>query len=70
MASRKPTAESKVRPQRSGARDVIGNGGEAHQLAGGTHPPLTTQTGAIISDDENSLKAGLEVRLSWKTTFS
>ena len=58
MASRKPTAESKVRPQRSGTRDVIGNGGELHQLAGGTHPPLTTQTGAIISDDENSLKAG------------
>ena len=58
MASRKPTAESKVRPQRSGTRDVIGNGGELHQLAGGTHPPLATQTGAIISDDENSLKAG------------
>lgn len=58
MASRKPTAESKVQPKRSGKNDVTGNGGELHQLAGGTHPPLTTQTGAIISDDENSLKAG------------
>jgi catalase len=58
MASRKPTAESKVRPERSGTSDVTGNGGELHQLGGGTHPPLTTQTGAIIIDDENSLKAG------------
>jgi catalase len=58
MASRKPTAKSKVQPKRSGKNDVTGNGGELHQLAGGTHPPLTTQTGAIISDDENSLKAG------------
>jgi catalase len=35
-----------------------GHGGEFHQLAGGTHPPLTSQTGAIIADDENSLRAG------------
>lgn len=58
MASRKPTAESKVLPERSGTSDVTGNGGELHQLAGGTHPRLTTQAGAIIIDDENSLKAG------------
>ncbi len=37
---------------------VNGAGGELHQLAGGTHPPMTTQTGAIVGDDENSLKAG------------
>ncbi len=36
----------------------IGQGGETHQLAGGTHPPLTSQTGAIIADDENSLHGG------------
>jgi catalase len=36
----------------------LGNGGELHQLAGDTHPPLTTQTGTIIGDDENSLRAG------------
>ena len=36
----------------------IGNGGELHQIAGDSHPPLTTQTGAVVSDDENSLKAG------------
>ena len=38
--------------------DVIGNGGELHQMSGGSHPPLTTQTGAVVGDDENSLKAG------------
>ena len=37
---------------------TLGNAGELHQVAGGTHPPLTTQTGTIIADDENSLKAG------------
>ena len=36
----------------------IGNGGELHQVAGGTHPPMSNQTGAIIADDENSLKIG------------
>ena len=36
----------------------IGNGGELHQVAGGTHPQMTTSTGAVIADDENSLKAG------------
>src|ERR1700743_3651238 len=36
----------------------VGNGGELHQIAGGTHPPLTTQTGTVVADDENSLKAG------------
>jgi hypothetical protein len=36
----------------------LGTGGELHQVEGDNHPPLTTQTGAIISDYENSLKAG------------
>ncbi len=36
----------------------IGNAGELHQIAGGTHPPMTTQHGVVVSDDENSLKAG------------
>lgn len=35
-----------------------GNGGELHQQAGGDVPPLTTQVGAPISDDQNSLRAG------------
>jgi catalase len=44
--------------QSDGPEQSIGHGGETHQLAGGIHPPLTTQTGAIIADDENSLRAG------------
>ncbi len=34
-----------------------GNAGELHQLAGGKHPPLTTNQGNPISDNQNSLKA-------------
>lgn len=58
MASRKPIAQEKVESKANRTSDVIGNGGELHQTAGGTHPQLTTQTGAVITDDENSLKAG------------
>ena len=36
----------------------IGNGGELHQVAGGTHPQMTNQKGQVIADDENSLKLG------------
>ena len=35
----------------------IGNGGELHQVAGGSHPPMSNQKGQIIADDENTLKA-------------
>ena len=35
----------------------FGNGGELHQVAGGTHPPMSNQKGVIIADDENSLKS-------------
>ena len=35
-----------------------GPGGETHQTAGGDVPVLTTQQGAPVSDDQNSLKAG------------
>ncbi len=36
-----------------------GVGGEIHQVAGGETPVLTTQQGIPVSDDQNSLKAGL-----------
>jgi catalase len=39
-------------------RSEVGNGGETHQTAGGKIAQLTTQQGAPISDDQNSLKAG------------
>jgi catalase len=35
-----------------------GKGGELHQQAGGAHPPLTTNQGVIVGDDQNSLRAG------------
>ncbi len=35
-----------------------GDGGELHQVAGGSHPQMTTNQGMVIADDENSLKAG------------
>jgi catalase len=35
-----------------------GSGGETHQTAGDGRPPLTTQQGAIVSDDQNTLRVG------------
>lgn len=39
------------------ADNTLGNGGELHQPAGGTHPPLTTNQGIPVSDNQNSLRA-------------
>ncbi len=33
-------------------------GGELHEQAHGAHPPLTTQQGLIVSDNQNSLRVG------------
>src|SRR5690606_11824366 len=33
------------------------NADELHQLAGGAHPPLTTNQGIPVSDNQNSLRA-------------
>ncbi|HEU5390200.1 MAG TPA: catalase, partial [Streptosporangiaceae bacterium] len=35
-----------------------GGGGETHQVAGDGAPRLTTQQGAVVSDDQNTLRAG------------
>lgn len=45
-------------PQLLPSNFELGNAGEIHQIAGGTHPPMRGQTGVIIADDENTLKAG------------
>ncbi|MGB3222930.1 MAG: catalase [Desulforhopalus sp.] len=37
---------------------IIGKGGETHQQASGNVETMTTQQGAPIADDQNSLKAG------------
>jgi len=51
-------SKSKPKPLTANSNQLTGDGGELHQLATGTHPALTTQTGAVVSDDENSLRAG------------
>jgi catalase len=40
------------------AANASGKAGELHQLAGGDVERLTTQQGVVISDDQNSLRAG------------
>ena len=39
--------------------DIRGNGDELHQQAGNGHPPLTTNQGLALSDNQNSLKANV-----------
>ncbi|PPJ41302.1 MULTISPECIES: catalase [unclassified Pseudoxanthomonas] len=55
MATRKkPTTASKTSATRSSAR---GAGDERHDQAGGRHPPLTTNQGIPVADNQNSLRA-------------
>ncbi len=37
---------------------MVGAGGEVQQQAGGAHPPLTTNQGTTVADNQNSLRAG------------
>ncbi len=49
-----------VRPAGARSRESnldVGNGGETHQQAGGSHVPLTTNQGVVLSDNQNSLRA-------------
>ncbi|MDZ4047402.1 MAG: catalase, partial [Pseudoxanthomonas sp.] len=55
MAARKSPAKSSPRPSADNA--VRGTGGELHFSAGGKHPPLTTNQGIPVSDNQNSLRA-------------
>ena len=48
--------KSSAHPQRSSEAGT-GTGGELHQTAGGEHPPLTTNQGQPVSDNQNSLRA-------------
>ncbi|MDP9049376.1 MAG: catalase [Acidobacteriota bacterium] len=58
MSTRKVQTKNRKNTASASEGSGVGTGGELHQLARGTHPPMTTQHGTIISDDENSLKAG------------
>ena len=42
---------------RSKAQQPFGEGGERHQVANG-RPPLTTQQGVVVADDQNTLRSG------------
>ncbi|TXK64344.1 catalase [Alkalisalibacterium limincola] len=58
MASRKAPGTSTKKsagPGTSGS-DSIGNGGELHRKASGKHPPLTTNQGIPVPDNQNSLR--------------
>ncbi len=55
-------ASKKSRTAKAGAKSAKaeprGNGDELQQQAGGSHPPLTTNQGIPVSDNQNSLKDG------------
>jgi catalase len=53
-ANTKATRSSQAR---NGSTHSRGTGDELHQLAGATHPPLTTQQGIPVPDNQNSLRA-------------
>ena len=60
MASRKPVInkpQARSATGKSTAPDTRGRGDELHQSAGGIHPPLTTNQGIPVSDNQNSLRA-------------
>ncbi len=52
--ARKPTNNTRTATQADAQR---GNGDELQQQAGGRHPPLTTNQGVVIADNQNSLTA-------------
>jgi catalase len=50
----------KRRPKNGSKNELsasLGKGAEVHQVAGGHHPPLTTNQGLPLSDNQNSLRA-------------
>ena len=60
MATKKSTSEppkSSRTPARAASKDLHGAADELHQQSGGTHPPLTTQQGIPVADNQNSLRA-------------
>ncbi len=50
-------SKTETHPAETPPIDLIGAGGELHQVAGGSHPQMTTNQGMVIADDENSLRA-------------
>ena len=56
MASKKHPAQAK--PDSTNLDKARGAGDELQQMAGGTHPPLTTAQGIPVADNQNSLRSG------------
>ena len=61
MSKEKNTAGNSGRPQQEKGRSPQSDsqraaGGELHQTAGGAHPPLSTNQGVALSDNQNSLR--------------
>ena len=53
------SAKDRKRKVRYGDQQVTRSaGGETHQVAGNGRPSLTTQQGVVVSDDQNTLRAG------------
>jgi catalase len=57
MASRKPAAKTSPPRAAVASRSSRGHGDELHEQSGGAHPPLTTNQGIPVSDNQNSLRA-------------
>src|SRR6266550_866770 len=58
MTSKKETSSGHQRTEYGDQRVERGQGGETHQVAAGDAPRLTTQQGTVVSDDQNTLRAG------------
>ena len=58
MASRTKTSSDHQGTEYGDQRIERGAGGEIHQVAAGDAPRLTTQQGIVVSDDQNTLRAG------------
>jgi catalase len=51
--------EERLKAVKLGEAEILrGAGGETHQVSGGETPPLTTQQGAPVADDQNTLRVG------------
>jgi catalase len=58
MTSRKETSSDHQTTEYGDQRIERGAGGEIHQVVAGNAPRLTTQQGIVVSDDQNTLRAG------------
>src|ERR1700751_1065254 len=58
MANRKEAGTDRQPVQYGDQRVEGGQGGETHQVAAEGAPRLTTQQGTVVSDDQNTLRAG------------